>query len=124
MVVLPVAADTLVGLLRRRDIIQAYNHAIAKKAHDQHQAECLRVSKLDDADFVHLTLPPDAPCVGRRISELELPEACLIVSIRRGRKLMVPHGYTMLRGNDRLTVISDNASRQIVEKRLVGHKEG
>ena len=110
----------MVGLLRRRDIVQAYNHAITKKAHDQHRVECLRVSKLDEADFVHLTIPPDGPCAGHRISELKLPEACLIVSVRRGRKLMVPHGYTMLRGKDRLTVIADNDCLPIVEERLTG----
>jgi CIC family chloride channel protein len=113
-------SNYVVGLLRRRDIVQAYNHAISKKAHDQHQVECLRVSKLDDADFIHLTIPPDAPCAGQRISELELPEACLIVSVRRGRKLMVPHGYTKLRQEDRLTVIADNDCLPIVEKRLTG----
>ncbi len=116
-------SQRLVGLLRRRDIIQAYNNAIAKKAHDQHRTECLRVSKLDDADFIHLTLPSEAPCVGQRISELELPEGCLIVAVRRGRKLMVPHGYTMLRGKDRLTVIADIECLSIVVRQLTGRQK-
>ncbi len=70
-----------VGLLRRRDIIQAYNHAIARKAHDQQRAEVLRVSKLDDADFTHVAINPGSISVGRLISELALPEGCLIVSV-------------------------------------------
>jgi Trk K+ transport system NAD-binding subunit len=40
------------------------------------------------------------------ISELELPEKCLIISARRGRKLHMAHGYTTLKGGDRVTVFA------------------
>jgi CIC family chloride channel protein len=98
----------LIGLLRRRDIIQAYNNAIAKRAHDQHRAEFLRVSKLNDADFTKVTISPGSASEGRLISELKLPEECLIVSVQRGNQLIIPHGYTRLRAKDQLTIFADN----------------
>jgi hypothetical protein len=98
----------LIGLLQRRDIIQAYNNAIAKKAHDQHRAEFLRVSKLNDADFAKVTITPDSASAGRLISELKLPEECLIVSVQRGNQLIIPHGYTRLRAKDQLTIFAEN----------------
>jgi CIC family chloride channel protein len=107
-----------VGLLRRRDIIQAYNHAIAQKAHDQHRAEALRLSKLDSAEFTQVALNPDSPSAGRRISELTLPEGCLIVSVRRGTQLIIPHGYTRLRAEDQLTILADSSCRPVVVKQL------
>jgi CIC family chloride channel protein len=108
----------LIGLLRRRDIIQAYNNAIAKKAHDQHHAEFLRVSRLDDADFANVTITPGSASAGRLISELKLPEECLIVSVRRGSRLIIPHGYTRLHAKDQLTVFAENECLAAVEQRL------
>ena len=110
----------LKGILRRRDIIQAYNHAITKKAHDQHRAELLRVNKLDDADFIQLTIMPGSASEGRRIGELKLPEESLIVSVRRGNQLIIPHGYTRLRAKDQLTIFADNECLPVVEQRLAG----
>lgn len=98
----------LMGVIRRRNIIQAYNSALIKRAEQQHQTEVMRLGKLDDAGFVHIDIPDRSPVVGQRVSEIKLPEACLIVSVRRGRKLRVAHGYTVLHKNDRVTVFADD----------------
>jgi len=108
----------LIGLLRRRDIIQAYNNAIAQKAQAQHHAEFLRVSRLNDADFANVKIAPGSASAGRLISELKLPEECLIVSVRRGNHLIIPHGYTRLRAKDQLTIFAENECLAAVEQRL------
>jgi CIC family chloride channel protein len=110
----------LVGVLRRRDIVRAYERAIARRAQEQHQAEALRLSKLNRARFTQVLIPPGAPSDGQRVSELDLPEECLIVSIHRGRKLLLPHGYTMLEAGDRVTVLTDEACAPAVERQLSG----
>jgi CIC family chloride channel protein len=116
-------SSRLVGILRRRDIIQAYNQAIAKKAHDQHRAEILRVGRLDDADFTHLAVTKGSASEGRLVSELDLPEGSLIVSLRRGNQLIIPHGFTRLHAKDRLTIFADNESLPVVEQRLAETKK-
>ena len=108
----------LIGLLRRRDIIQAYNNAIAQRTHDQHRAEFLRVSKLNDADFAKITVTPGSASAGRLISELKLPQECLIVSVQRGNQLIIPHGYTRLRAKDQLTIFAENGCLADVEHHL------
>jgi CIC family chloride channel protein len=108
----------LIGLLRRRDIVQAYNNAIAKKAHDQHHAEFLRVTKLNDAEFANFKITPGSASEGRLISELKLPEKCLVVSVRRGNQLIIPHGYTRLRAKDQLTIFAENGSLATVKQSL------
>jgi CIC family chloride channel protein len=110
----------LVGIVRRRDIIHAYNHAIVKRAHHQHQAETLRLGKLDGASFTHISIPPDTPAAGRRVSEIDLPEDCLIVSVRRGRRLHIAHGYTVLQPGDLVTVLARDECLLEVQKRLAG----
>jgi CIC family chloride channel protein len=97
----------LVGMLRRQDIIYAYNHAIIKRAQDQHQKDALRLGKLGRGRFQHLEIPADSPVVGRMVSEVELPDECLVVSIQRGRELQVAHGDTRFQSGDRVTIFAD-----------------
>jgi CIC family chloride channel protein len=107
---LPVLAkkdsNELVGVIRRRDIVKAYNHAIMKKAHHQHRFDIIRLGNLDSSKFMHVEIPAHSSIVGKQIREIELPDDCLIVSIRRGRKLRVAHGYTQINANDKLTVFA------------------
>jgi CIC family chloride channel protein len=119
---LPVVAEKgsrqLVGIVRRRDIIRAYQQAIVKRAHHQHRIETLRQGRLDGAGFAHLMVSPGAPAAGQRVSEIALPPDCLIVSVRRGRKMHVAHGYTVLQAGDRVTVFADNSCLPDIEHQL------
>jgi CIC family chloride channel protein len=110
----------LVGVVRRVDIIRAYDQAIAARAHHQHQADVLRLGQVDGTSFLHLKVPPTSPAAGQRISELDLPEECLIVSVRRGRKLHMAHGHTVLQGGDRVTVFADTECVTKVQRLLAG----
>jgi CIC family chloride channel protein len=114
----------LLGVVRRRDIVRAYNHAIVKRAHHQHRGETLRLGKLDGASFVHVDIAPNAPVVGQRVSEIGLPDECLIISVRRGRKLHVAHGDTTLQSGDRVTVFAADECLPKVRQRLTGQAEG
>lgn len=97
----------LVGVLRRSDVIRAYDRAITNRAHHQHHVETLRLNKLNEAGFYHLQISETSEMIGKSLSEVKLPDACLVVSVRRGRKLLVAHGNTNLRGNDQLTVFAN-----------------
>jgi CIC family chloride channel protein len=99
----------IVGVIRRSDIVRAYDVAATKRAQHQHRVEVLRLRDLDGSSFMHVELPPGAQTIGKRIDEIELPEDSLVVSVRQGRKLRVAHGYTVLGQNDRLTVFASQA---------------
>jgi CIC family chloride channel protein len=114
----------LVGVVRRSDIIRAYNNAIVKRAHHQHRVETLRLGKLDSAAFVQVEIPPGSPVVGQRVSEIQLPEECLIVSVRRGRKLHVAHGYTLIQAGDQMMVFAADEYALVVRQRLTGESGG
>jgi CBS domain-containing protein len=110
----------LVGAVRRSDIIRAYDQAIAARAHHQHRADVLRLGHVDGTRFLQLRVPSDAPAVGQRIGELDLPEECLIISVRRGRKLHMAHGYTTLESGDRVTVFTGSDCAPDVYRVLTG----
>jgi Trk K+ transport system NAD-binding subunit len=110
----------LVGVVRRADIIRAYDQAIAARAQHQHRSEVLRLGQVDGTSFLQLRIPSDSSAVGHRISDLNLPEECLIISVRRGRKLHMAHGYTTLESGDRVTVFAGSACVREVQEVLTG----
>jgi len=110
----------LVGVVRRSDIVRAYTRAITKRAHHQHRAEVLRLGRLDSTSFEHIELTTESPVVGQQIKEISLPQDCLIVSVRRGRKLRIPRGDTTFQSGDRLLVFADHNCVAAVHQILLG----
>ena len=90
----------LLGLLRRNDVIQAYNLAIARKLHDQHHAEQIRLNALTGGHVFECRVAANSPVVGRRIRDMDWPTESVIASVQRKDKLIVPHGYTELQADD------------------------
>jgi CIC family chloride channel protein len=113
----------LLGVVRRKDIIQAYNLAIIERSRHQYRADIERLGKIIDSEFIQIHIPPEAEVVGQRISEIELPEECLIVSVHRGRKLYIAHGYTVLQNGDQLTVFTQEDCIPAVREKLTHQPE-
>jgi APA family basic amino acid/polyamine antiporter len=74
-----------------------------------HSAQELREILLRDERYLSLLVSPAHRWAGSTLREIELPEGCLIVMIRRGHELVVPGGETLLEAGDRLTIIGDVA---------------
>jgi CIC family chloride channel protein len=113
----------IVGLIRRSDIVRAYNIAIRNRSQHQYKSEILKLGKLDDATFLHIAISPEADVVGQRVNQIDLPEECLIVSVQRGKKQYVVHGKTIIRPGDRLTVFTKQDFSEQVKERLTRLKE-
>lgn len=104
-VVSPDNPKQLLGLIRRADIIKAYNKAIVRRMELQHRTDRLRLGRLTGAQFAEVDVGEDADIVGIPLSQATLPRDCVLVSVRRGRKLIIPHGDTVLQPGDRVTAL-------------------
>ncbi|MCB0212738.1 MAG: chloride channel protein [Anaerolineae bacterium] len=120
-VVDPEHPDHLVGLLRRRDIVQAYRQALLHKMKKQYQQENLRLSRLTETEIVEITLSADMVAVGRQIKELELPPQALITSIYRNNKIIIAHGETRFQPGDRVLIITRQGTANTVRYSIIGH---
>ncbi len=98
----------LVGLIRRDDIIRAYNTAIIRRMEVQHRTERLRLGRLTGTEFVELDIKEGSPAAGKQVSEIPLPQDCVLLSVRRGRGLIIPHGDTVFQSGDRITAFADS----------------
>jgi len=113
----------LIGMIYRRNVIRAYEHAITKKANMQHDVEIIKLGKLDETRFMQLNIPAHSFVVGKRVSEIKLPGHCVIVSLRRGRELKIVSGNTILQKGDNLTIFSEEDCAREVEAMLTGQTE-
>lgn len=106
-----------VGIIHRSAILQTYSRAVTAKAEEQHTIEQTRL-RLTGAHVVDCSVRPGSALVGKRLRELNLPSDCVIASIRRGAKLIVPRGDTRLMEWDVLTVVSSTAAESELRKLL------
>lgn len=70
----------------------------------------LRNCLLHDEQILTLHIQPDAPSgslANQRLGTIDLPKGCLVVTLNREGQSFVPNGDTLLKEEDRLTVIGE-----------------
>jgi len=61
----------------------------------------------DRLEIIELQVPHDCEVVGRRVSEVDMPDGSLIISILREGGGFVPQGETLIEGGDEVLVVLD-----------------
>ncbi|SJZ51803.1 monovalent cation:proton antiporter family protein [Selenihalanaerobacter shriftii] len=56
--------------------------------------------------------------IDKKVSDLDLPGECLLLSIERNNELIIPHGYNKLQYGDILTIAGSHDSVQLVARQL------
>lgn len=102
----------VVGLVRRHDIMRVYNIAIARKWEAQYHETQIRLNALIGEKVLEVKVNSRSPIVGQRIQDVKWPQECIIASIRRDRRIILPHGYTKLVAGDALIVVIDPKCEQ------------
>ena len=113
--------NVLLGVLRRIDIIRAYNKAVTNRAQDQHHQEILNIRKLDTTGLSEILIRNNSPNVGKRIKELNIGKESLIVSIRRSGRLRIVKGETILQAGDKVTIFSEKPESKSLENFFNGN---
>ncbi len=72
----------------------------------------------EDASIQEILLPEDYKLSGVPLSDLKLPQSCVIISVMRGKKLMIPRGSTKLESGDTLLVLTRDSAVSELLKRL------
>ena len=96
----------IVGLLRRRDIMRGYDLAVQRRQDRSQHSQEVRLETYSGADVVELTVRPGSPAENRLIREIKWPAGSVVATIHRHGQVTVPHGDTMLKVGDVLTVVT------------------
>jgi CIC family chloride channel protein len=114
-VVAPEDSRRLLGVVRRNDIVRAYEVGVARREELRNRSEVARKFERTAAGFFDFTVLPQSSALGKRIADLSLPREAVLVSIRRGRELVIPHGDTVLQEQDVVTTLCEHESVKSVK---------
>jgi CIC family chloride channel protein len=110
--------DRIEAMFRREDAIAAYHLALGTTARADHRRPLLTADAPASTGYLEFEIPPGSIADRRTIREVPWPEGCIVVSVHRGRQLLVASGDVELRSGDALTVFGDRAARQRLKERL------
>lgn len=98
----------LIGILRRQDIIESYENAIANRKDISSRLRELRETHEGKVRVLELAITRDHHMAGHPVGEIghQLPQDCILVSIRRGNQVIIPHGDTRLQAGDQLIALA------------------
>jgi CIC family chloride channel protein len=102
----------LIGMLRRTDMVRAYNIALTRRAALRHRAHQVRLGAYGGMNVEELVIQPDSPCAGRRVREVDWPRDCVLASVRRGRRVLIPRGDTVLSAEDVLVAVCEGEAAE------------
>lgn len=115
---LPVVSRTdkqkLLGVLRRADVIHAYNLALARRVEQRHHEGSVQLGAMtpDRVDVTDAIVEVGAPIAGKKMKEISFPKECVIASIQRGSKIIIPHGETTVQARDVLVIVAQGKARE------------
>ena len=106
----------LLGVLRRTDVIHAYDIALTRRVTQRHQEDAVRLDSLTPArvDISDVAIETGAQAMDKAMKEIPFPRECVIASVRRGGQVFIPRGETVLRAGDVLVVVAEGEAREEV----------
>jgi CBS-domain-containing membrane protein len=106
----------VVGVLRRADIVRAYSSALVDKEQRDEYLERLRLEAASGVHLHEVQVQRGDRVAGKRLKDLTLPADCIIGSIWRGGRAIVPHGRTRLMVGDRLVLFARDREMPDLQK--------
>ena len=103
--------NQILGLIRRQNIIRAYQVALSRKSEITHRVKQLEFEKEDRFEVLHFLVNENSKIAGRRVNEIAdlMPDDSLVISIRKDGEGVIPHGSTLISPNDSLTILVHKA---------------
>jgi len=125
---LPVVADDgsgrFLGIFRREEAVRAYHRALGNRTDRELVRRRLDQRTDPGAGYFDFRVPPGSIADRRTVREVAWPEGSTLVSVRRGREVIVPTGATSLLAGDVLTAFGTPASKnEMIERLNAGAEE-
>lgn len=108
----------VVGVLRRVNIVHAISSAVADKQKIISHMERLEMEGVIQTELTEFYIAQDDFASGKQLKDIHLPEDCIIVSIQRGKRIVVPRGYTHLLPGDRIIALIGEGSPEALTRSL------
>jgi CBS domain-containing protein len=91
------------GMVRRADILKAYDVGLARKSLEQQRQRRIKLRNVENKRFIEVQVVANAPMVGHTLSEFPYSKDCLLVSVLRNGQTMIARGSTSIKVGDLIT---------------------
>lgn len=106
----------LVGLLSSTDIVRAYDLALTRREQIKHRAHQVHLNTVGGVNVEKITVESGSHCANKQIREVTWPRESVIATVRRGRKIFIPDGDTILKEGDVLVIVADIEIREQIQR--------
>ncbi|MDZ4242008.1 MAG: chloride channel protein [Candidatus Omnitrophota bacterium] len=113
----PETPTKVVGVLHSEDILRVYSNEILRRTEIEHRAG-LEGTLPEDVTTVPFVISPSSQLVNKLIRDVDLPPGIRFNSVKRGKKLLIPHGEMPLCAKDRIWAVLPLAQREDFQRWL------
>jgi CIC family chloride channel protein len=109
------APRTVVGMLRRSDIVRSYSAGVVRRTERTRQMNSEVLKAPGDLEMIEIMLDRDSPLVGQMVHQLELPADCVLTTVHTDSEPMVPRQNLILQSGMRLTFLASRSAIATLE---------
>jgi CIC family chloride channel protein len=101
----------ILGMLRREDIAGAYSKILKNKTITERFLKFQKTTNAGSAELLEVRVGHNFTCVDKKLSALNLPDKCMILTIFREKEQIIPDGETEIKAGDNLVVLCPDADK-------------
>jgi CIC family chloride channel protein len=112
----------LLGMVRRNDIVRAYEVGVTRHEEGRLQTSKSRIREASGFETIEMRIERDSFSDGRKLGEIPWPPEVVVVSVQRGKKAIIPRGSLTLRAGDEIVLLSERNVTSEVRKLCLARK--
>jgi CIC family chloride channel protein len=109
----------LLGVVRRSDIVKAYQHGSRQRAKLESRHQHMRLSNQHNTQIIEVEILSNSPCDKRLVRDVRLPGQAIITSILREGLTIIPRGDTVMREGDQLAILTTPERAEEVREHIL-----
>jgi len=106
----------LMGMVRRNDIVRAYEVGVTRHEEGRLTRSKFRIQEASGFENIEVRIEHGSLSDGKKLGEIPWPREAVVVSIKRGRRSIIPRGSLMLEAGDEIALLSERNVRDEVRK--------
>jgi len=97
----------LLGMVRRNDIVRAYEVGVTRHEDKHLRTSKFRIQEASGFQSIEMRIERGSVCDGKKLGEVAWPREAVVVSVQRGRKSMIPRGSLIFQPGDEIVLLSE-----------------
>lgn len=106
----------LLGMVRRNDIVRAYEVGVTRYEDNKLSGNKSRIHEASGLETIEIRIEPESVCAGRHLAAVPWPHDVVVVAVRRDRRSIIPRGHLLLQAGDQLVLLSERSAVNAVRK--------